>query len=98
MRYNGWIVGLIVVLVLLWVVETGTFSVNAQPILVAASSLLTIPLALFAALASTSWGLLLLPVAFLILVYYLRFLDFLLGEPLLIFVIIAAILVVFTNN
>ncbi len=90
-----WIFAGLLAVILLLLYE-GT-PVTSQPILIGAASFVTIPLSLLNATASTSAGVLLLPIGFVLFVYYFKFLDDWLGDSVLAFILLAAALLIFVH-
>jgi len=90
----NWGFWLLVVIVALAFIS-GT-PVESQPIVTGAAALLTVPLGIINSLAASTWGLILLPVLFIGLVYYFRTLDYYLGNEVLYFIAFAALLIAFT--
>lgn len=87
-----WVLYLLAAIALLSFAQGSDFS--SQPILWAAASLLTIPLGIANALAATAFGMLLLPLFFIALVYYLHVLRVFLTNEVIYFILFAAGLVV----
>ncbi len=93
--WSTWALYLLVIIALLAFAQGKDFT--GQPILWAAASLITIPLGIANALAGTAFGMLLLPVFFIGLVYYLATLRYWLGKEVLYFIIFAAGLLILSN-
>lgn len=91
---ENWVFWLLVVLVGLMVMAGSP--IESQPLVTGAATLLTFPLGLVNAVAATSIGVLLLPLVFLGLVYYLQRLHLHLGTDVIYFVVFAALLLAFT--
>ncbi len=87
-----WILYLLVAIALLAFAQGTDFS--GQPVLWAAASLLTIPMGIASALASTTVGTIILPFFFIALVYYLHALRVFLSNEVIYFILFAAGLVV----
>ena len=86
-----WVLMFLALLALLAFAQGTDFS--AQPLVRAAASLITIPLGIANALTTTSFGMLLLPVFFILVVIYLNTLHFWLGNEVMYFILFAAALV-----
>lgn len=95
-KWGDWAFWLLIVLVGLTFMA-GT-PVESQPLITGAATLLTIPLSIVGALMATGWGLLLAPLLFVLVAYYLKTLHYYLGTEVIYFVAFAALLLAFVAN
>ena len=93
---ENWGFWLLVVLVGLMVMAGRP--VESQPLVTGAAALITFPLGLLNASMSTGFGLLLAPLAFIAIAYYLKNLHFYLGTEVIYFIVFAALLIAFMGN
>ncbi len=91
---ENWGFWLLVVLVGLMVMAGKP--VESQPLVTGAATLLTFPLDLVNFAATTSFGMIAMPLIFLGVVYYLQRLHYHLGTDVIYFIVFAALLLAFT--
>jgi|GEM_PF-2601540 len=97
MASTNWVFWLLVVLVALMFISGGG-SIESQPLIAGAASLLTIPLTIFNILAGSTIGVMLLPLLFIGLLLYFKKLEQLLGHEVIYFIIFAALLVALNST
>ena len=93
---DTWVVAALFLLALLTFAQSPDTGFAAQPLFVAAASIITVPIAIAGALMGTWWGVLLLPIFFIALVYYISTIHHWVGSGAFYFILVAAAVVVLT--
>jgi hypothetical protein len=94
---DTWVVVALFVLALLTFAQNPDVGFASQPLFVAAASLITVPIAIAGALMGTWWGVLLLPIFFILFVYYIATVYRWVGSGAFYFILAAAAVVVLTS-